>query len=74
MSRPTTDTQVRMLDDLALLDAARARAEATPDVLASLVIDELVRRFSPLAMAPDVDPDFYPFPTDDAQLRHFQGA
>lgn len=74
MSRPTTDTQVRTLDDLALLDAARARSEATPDVLASLVIDELVRRFSPLAMAPDVDPDFYPFPTDDAQLRHFQGA
>lgn len=74
MSRPTTDTQVRMLDDLALLDAARARSEATPDVLASLVIDELVRRFSPLAIAPDVDPDFYPFPTDDAQLRHIQGA
>lgn len=68
MSRPTTDTQVRMLDDLALLDAARVRSEATPDVLASLVIDELVRRFSPLAVAPDVDPDFYPFLTHEQEF------
>lgn len=62
-----TQTQARDLDDLALLDAARAYQ--TPDIRAALLIEELVRRFERFAEAPDV----YPFTTDDAQLRQTYG-
>lgn len=60
---PSTLTHIQVLDDLALLDAARAYQ--TPDTRAALLIEELVRRFERYAEAPDA----YPFLTDDAALR-----
>ena len=59
---PSTLTHIQVLDDLALLDAARTYR--TPDIRAALLIEELVRRFERYAEAPDA----YPFIANDDML------